>query len=171
MVEKTEKTEKARDPVRRWRSVWVAKNGGQGRFLPAVEVPLGTGNAKDPNPVWLGDFEGNGLAEVVFRQSLDDPKDGGMRQELAEFREPKSRLTFRRLSQDLVPEKTPYRTLDVTGWGFEAADSDGDPGPGKPTFFPIWTEANVRLDAVSKVRGNEVGDGVHSAIVKATKPA
>lgn len=115
-----------RDPVRRWRSVWVAKNGGQGRFLPAVEVVLGTGDPKAPNPVWLGDFEGNGLAEVVFRQSLDDPKEGGMRQELAEFREPKSRLTFRRLGNDLVPEKAPYRTFDITGWGFEAAGSDVD---------------------------------------------
>ena len=70
---------------------------------------------KLPIPVWLGDFEGNGLAEVLFRQSLDKPKDGGMRQELAEFREPKSRLTFRRLSKDLVPEKAPYRTFVVTG--------------------------------------------------------
>jgi hypothetical protein len=115
-----------RDPVRRWRSVWVARNGGQGRFLPAVEVALGTGNPKDPNPVWMGDFEGNGLAEVVFRQSLDDPKADGIRQEMEKFRQPKGRLTFRRLNKDLVPEKAPYRTFDVTGWGFEAADAEVD---------------------------------------------
>ena len=40
-----------RDPVKRWRSVWVARNGGQGRFQPAVEVALGTGDPKAPNPV------------------------------------------------------------------------------------------------------------------------
>jgi hypothetical protein len=113
-----------RDPVKRWRSVWVARNGGQGRFQPAVEVALGTGNPRDPNPVWMGDFEGNGLAEVVFRQSLDDPKDGGIRKELEKARQPKGRLTFRRLNKDLVPEKAPYRTFDVTGWGFEAADAE-----------------------------------------------
>jgi len=115
-----------RDPVKRWRSVWVARNGGQGRFLDAVEVALGTGNPRDPNPVWMGDLEGNGLAEVVFRQSLDDSKDGGIRKELEKAREPHGRLTFLRLSKDLAPEKAPFRTFDVTGWGFEAADSEVD---------------------------------------------
>lgn len=115
-----------RDPVKRWRTVWVARNGGQGRFLPAVEVSLGTGRPRDPNPVWMGDLEGNGLAEVVLRQSLDDPRDGGIRKELEKAREPKGRLTFRRLNKDLVPEKAAYRTFDVMGWGFEAADADSD---------------------------------------------
>jgi hypothetical protein len=114
-----------RDPVKRWRSLWVARNTGQGRFLPAVEVVLGTtGNPRDPNPVWMGDLDGNGLAEVVFRQSLDDPKSGGIRKELEKARQPHGRLTFRRVSKDLAPEKASYRTFDVTGWGFEAADAE-----------------------------------------------
>jgi len=115
-----------RDPVKRWRSLWVARNAGQGRFLPAVEVVLGTGNPRDPNPVWMGDLDGNGLAEVVFRQSLDDPKSGGIRKELEKARQPHGRLTFRRVSRELAPEKAPYRTFDVTGWGFEAADAEVD---------------------------------------------
>jgi len=119
-----------RDPVKRWRSVWVARNGGQGRFLEAVEISLGTGKPRDPNPVWLGDLDGNGLAEVVFRQSLDDPKSGGIRKELEKARQPHSRLTFRRLSKDLAPEKTPYRTFDITGWGFEAGDGGSSGGGG-----------------------------------------
>lgn len=115
-----------RDPVRRWRSVWVARNNGQGRFLPATEVVLGTGDPKAPNPVWLGDLEGNGLAEVVFRQSLDDPKAKGIRAGMEQAREPRGRLTFRRLGKDLALEKAPYRTFDVTGWGFESADAEID---------------------------------------------
>jgi hypothetical protein len=114
-----------RDPVKRWRSIWVSRNAGQGRFLPAVEVALGAGDPRSPNPVWMGDLEGNGLAEIVLRQSLDDPKAKGLRQELAKAREPHSRITIRRLNRDLVPEKTAYRTFDITGWGFET-DEDSD---------------------------------------------
>ena len=115
-----------RDPVKRWRSVWVARNAGQGRFLAATEVVLGTGDPKSPNPVWLGDLEGDGRAEVVLRQSLDDPKQGSIRQEMAKARQPKSRLTFRRLSKDLAPEKNPYRTLEITGWGAEGVETEDD---------------------------------------------
>ena len=113
-----------RDPVKRWRSVWVARNAGQGRFLPAVEVVLGAGDPRGPNPVWMGDLEGNGLAEVVLRQSLDDPKRGSLRKEMEKARQPRSRITFRRLSRDLAPAKAAYRSFDVTGWGFEAEDAE-----------------------------------------------
>jgi len=113
-----------RDPVKRWRSAWVARNGGQGRFQPAVEVVLGTGDPKAPQPIWMGDLEGDGRAEAVFRQSLDDPKDRGLRKELEKARQPRGRLTFRRLSKELVPEKAPYRTFDVTGWGLEGAEAE-----------------------------------------------
>ena len=115
-----------RDPVKRWRSVWVARNAGQGRFLPAVEIALGTGDPRAPNPVWMGSLGGDGQAQVVLRQSLDDPKRGGFRKEMEKAREPHGRLTFRRLSKDLVPEKAPYRTLDVTGYAFEAEESEMD---------------------------------------------
>jgi hypothetical protein len=113
-----------RDPVKRWRSVWVARNAGQGRFQPAMEVVLGTGDPKAPNPVWLGDLEGDGRAEVVFRQSLDDPKSGGIRKELEKARQPRGRLTFRRLSKDLAPEKAAYRTFDIVGWGLEGVEAE-----------------------------------------------
>jgi hypothetical protein len=113
-----------RDPVKRWRTVHVARNAGQGRFLPAVEVALGTGDPRGPNPVWMGSLGGDGRSQVVLRQSLDDPKEGGIRKELEKARQPRGRLTFRRLSADLTPEKTPYRTLDVTGYAFEAEESE-----------------------------------------------
>jgi len=115
-----------RDPVKRWRSVWVARNAGQGRFLPAVEVALGTGDPRGPNPVWMGSLGGDGKSQVVLRQSLDDPKQGGLRKEMEKARTPHGRLTIRRLSAELVPEKAPYRTFDVTGYGFEAEESEID---------------------------------------------
>jgi hypothetical protein len=113
-----------RDPVKRWRSVWVARNAGQGRFLPAAEVVLGGGDRQAPTPVWMGDLEGDGRAEVVFRQSLDDPRQGGIRKEMEKARQPHGRLTFHRLSKDLVPEKTAYRTFDITGWGLEGVEAE-----------------------------------------------
>ena len=76
--------------MKRWRSVWVARTAARAASCPPSRWSLGTGDPKAPNPVWLGDLEGNGLAEVVFRQSLDDPKRGGIRQEMAEVREPKA---------------------------------------------------------------------------------
>lgn len=115
-----------RDPVKRWRSAWVARNGGQGRFQPAVEIPLGTFDSKAPAPVWLGDLEGDGRAEVVFRQSLEDPRAGGLRKELEKARQPHSRLTLRRLSKELAPEKSPYRTFDITGWGLEEGEAGAE---------------------------------------------
>jgi hypothetical protein len=115
-----------RDPVKRWRSVWVARNAGQGRFLPAVEIALGSGDPRAANPVWLGSLGGDGLAQVVLRQSLDDPKRAGFRKEMEKARAPRGRLTFRRLSKDLVPEKAAIRTFDVTGYGFEAEESEVD---------------------------------------------
>ncbi|HEX6903676.1 MAG TPA: VCBS repeat-containing protein [Thermoanaerobaculia bacterium] len=115
-----------RDSARRWRAVWIARNAGQGRFQPAVQVMLGAGDPRGPNPVWLGDLEGNGLAEVVLRQSLDDPKRGGLRKEMAEAREPRSRITFRRLTRDLALDKAAYGSLDVTGYGFESENADMD---------------------------------------------
>jgi VCBS repeat protein len=140
-----------RDPAKRWRSVWVARNAGEGRFLPAMEVALGTGDPKAPNPVWLGDLKGNGLAEVIFRQSLDDPKAGGLRKEMAQAREPKGRLTFRRLSRDLALEKAPYRTFDVTGYGFESEDSEVElpggfkdlNGDGRPDLVTVTMDLGV----------------------------
>lgn len=115
-----------RDPVKRWRSVWVARNAGQGRFLPAVEAALGAGDPRGPNPVWIGSLGGDGRSQVVLRQSLDDPKRGGLRKEMEKARQPHSRITLRRLSKDLAPEKAPYRTFDVTGYGFEAEESEID---------------------------------------------
>jgi FG-GAP-like repeat len=116
-----------RDPVKRWRSVWVARNAGQGRFQPAAEVAaLGTGDPRGPNPVWMGSLGGDGRSQVVLRQSLDDPKRAGIRKDLEKARQPHSRITLRRLSKDLVPEKAPYRTFDVTGYFFETEESEID---------------------------------------------
>ena len=140
-----------RDPVRRWRSVWVARNAGEGKFQPAVEVVLGTGDPKGPNPVWVGDLAGDGLAEVVFRQSLDDPKRDSIRQEIEKARNPHSRLTFRRLSRDLALAKAPYRTFDVAGHGFESQESEIElpggfkdlNGDGRPDLVTITMDVGV----------------------------
>ncbi len=143
-----------RDPVKRWRSVWVARNAGQGRFQPAAEIVLGAGDPKAPNPVWMGDLEGDGRAEVVFRQSLDDPKRGGLRKEMEKARQPHGRLTFRRLSKGLAPEKDAYRTFDITGWGlegFEAEDTEIDlpggfqdvNGDGRPDIVTVTMDLGL----------------------------
>src|SRR4030095_8399892 len=86
----------------------------------------GTGDPRGPNPVWMGSLAGDGRSQVVLRQSLDDPKEGGIRKELEKCPHPHGRTTLRRLSKDLAPEKAPYRTFDVTGYGFEAEEAEID---------------------------------------------
>ncbi len=64
---------------------------------------------------------------------------------------PHSRLLFRRLSRDLVPEKTPHRTLDVTGYGFESTESEIElpggfkdiNGDGRPDLITVTIDVGV----------------------------
>jgi hypothetical protein len=120
-----------RDPVKRWSLVRVVRNAGNGKFSQAVEVDLEEDgkpqNAKGGlRPVWFGDLDGDGIGEVVSEESLDK-KDTSIRQSMKQVREPKNRLSFRRVGRGLKRVNEPYRTVDVTGHAF-GGDDAGDGG-------------------------------------------
>lgn len=120
-----------RDPVKRWSLVRVARNAGNGKFSGAVEVDLEGDNkpqtAKDVQPVWFGDLDGDGIGEVVSEQSLDK-EDASIRQSMKQVREPKNRLSFRRVGKGLKRVNEAYRTVDVTGHAFAPNEGGGDGG-------------------------------------------
>ncbi|HKV12036.1 MAG TPA: VCBS repeat-containing protein, partial [Thermoanaerobaculia bacterium] len=120
-----------RDPVKRWSLVRVARNAGNGKFSGAVEVDL-EGDDKpqtdrDVRPVWFGDLDGDGIGEVVSEQSLDK-EDASIRQSMKQVREPKNRLSFRRVGKGLKRVNEAYRTVDVTGHAFAPNEGGGDGG-------------------------------------------
>jgi len=100
------------------------KSSGGGHF--------GDGDtANDVELGYLGDLDGDGLAEVVFATEIDTGKS-----ELKQAKEPEFDYRFHHLGKDLVVQPTPYHTLRVRGFGFsfdvgelvaeEFTDLDGD---------------------------------------------
>jgi hypothetical protein len=128
------------DPRRGWERVWVIRNAGGGRFLAPVEIVFGGGAAvagtaggngggrarrqRAERPVFFGDVDGDGLAEVVTAQSLDaDPK--GIRAGIKEANEPLFRYRFYHLDRNLKVAAQPYQTLDARGYAFEGEELAG----------------------------------------------
>ncbi|HYO14211.1 MAG TPA: VCBS repeat-containing protein [Thermoanaerobaculia bacterium] len=112
-----------RDPVKRWEMVRVRRNNGGGKFLPPIEMSLGGGEAKGPSPVFFGDLDGDGVAEVVSQQSFEK-EDAGLRESMKQVREPKSRLDFRRVGKGLQRVLDSYRSLEITGHAFAGGDAE-----------------------------------------------
>jgi hypothetical protein len=135
------------DPEHLWERVWVIRNAGGGRFLPAVEIPL-TKDAKDDKndksdkstkkskapkgakgrwaerPVFFGDVDGDGVAELVTSQRVDGEAKG-MRAEIRQANEPLNRYRFYHLDRKLEIAAQPYLTLDAKGYAFEGEQLAG----------------------------------------------
>ena len=132
-----------KDPKRAWRHVWVMRNAGSGRFLPAFEA-VGKGieetekaekakkteaktaeEKKGPTEsiVWLGDLDGDGTGELVSQTELEPEKDG-MRAEMQQARENRSRVHLRHLDRELAPPQDAYHSFETLGYGFESNDSE-----------------------------------------------
>src|SRR5260370_23665269 len=128
------------DPEHRWERVWVMRNAGGGRFLPAMEIPLGdrqAGLAKQAKlaagdrkrrraerAVFFGDVDGDGVAELVTSQRLDGEAKG-VRAEIRQANEPLNRYRFYHLDRNLGVAAQPYQTLDAKGYAFEGEQLAG----------------------------------------------
>ena len=124
------------DPEHGWERAWVIRNAGGGHFLPAVEIKLAAvsghpgeraGKARRRHaerPVFFGDVDGDGVAELVTSQSLDREANG-VRAEIRQANEPLHRYRFYHLDRELRIAGKPYLTLDAKGYAFEGAELAG----------------------------------------------
>jgi hypothetical protein len=134
------------DPEHGWERVWVIRNAGGGRFLPAIEIGLG-GRFKDgagareahaggkrtggkpartapERPVFFGDLDGDGVAELVTSQAIDAPTKG-IRAGIKQANEPLHRYRFYHLDRELRLAAQPYLTLEAKGYAFEGEELAG----------------------------------------------
>jgi hypothetical protein len=116
------------DPEHLWERVWVVRNAGGGRFLPAVEVALparaAAAGQHAEKAVFFGDVDGDGIAEVVTSQDVN-PKAKGMRAEIHQANEPLNRYRFYHLDRELKVAAQPYLTMDAPGYAFEGEELAG----------------------------------------------
>ena len=115
------------DPEHLWDRVWVVRNAGGGRFLPPVEVALRgkpAAGGHEERPVYFGDVDGDGIAEVVTQQDIN-PKVKGVRAEIRQANEPLNRYRFYHLDRELRVAAQPYLSLDAQGYAFEGEELAG----------------------------------------------
>lgn len=90
----------------------------------------GPRNAADPErrqperPVFFGDVDGDGVAELVTAQRLD-AEANGVRAEIRQANEPLNRYRFYHLDRKLEVAAQPYLTLDAKGYAFEGEQLAG----------------------------------------------
>ena len=110
---------------------------GSGRFgaafdplpgwSPSADAPAARTNDEEEPPsrevAWLGDLDGDGLAEVVTSQELPSGKDS-MRAELAEAKRPHARIRVHALGPDGRWDPAPKAEFTVEGYVFEGGGSD-----------------------------------------------
>lgn len=99
------------------------------------------------DPVYFGDLDGDGHAELVTHRDLSDP-DAGARQEVREAKVPPVLIRYFRTDDTLAPEPTPYYELEAIGYGFETSEGDDEGSPGLPGGFQDL-DGDGRLDLVT----------------------
>lgn len=128
-----------KDPKKSWRHVRVMRNAGSGRFLASFDAVREEEEKQekkaDEKPaekekktpaeevVWLGDLDGDGTGELVTQTELEPEKDG-IRAEMQQARENRSRAHLRHLDRELAPAAAPYHSFETLGYGFESKDSE-----------------------------------------------
>lgn len=130
-----------------WRSFWLALGEGGGRFAaPRKLEPLPLGDDdKKPAVVHFGDLDGDGKAEWLTRESLEDD-DAGLRKGLAEAKKPPAIYRFFHSRGDLLPADKPYFERRIEGHTFAGGGGDSDvPLPGG--LFDL--DGDQRLDLVA----------------------
>ena len=112
---------------RGWNRTRLLFNRGAGSFGPPVDPLGGAPPADAEEVVWIGDLDGDGRAELVGAERLED--DGGsLRAELAAARRPRSRLRIHRLGPGALRDPAPAAELEIEGYLVPEADESPVPG-------------------------------------------
>lgn len=138
---------------------------GEGRFGVAYDPLPGWSDAPEPageasggkkktdapsrEVVWLGDLDGDGMAEVVTSQDLPNEKDS-MRAELAEAKRPHARIRVHALGADGRWTPAPKAEFTIEGYVFESGGGSDESDDGEGIGFSL--PAGVRdLDGDGKL--------------------
>jgi len=73
--------------------------------------------------VHFGDLDGDGVAEYVTEEDLEDP-DAGWRKEIKEAKRPPRRYRLHRSESDLGMVAEPFETFEALGYAFDLTDSE-----------------------------------------------
>jgi hypothetical protein len=112
-----------------WERFDLLINRGQGRFGEAFspvdggQGAVGSAAEADFPVVHFGDLDGDGVAEYVTEESLED-EDVGWRKEIKQAKRPPRRYRLYRSETDLTRRAEPYQTFQALGYGLDLSDSD-----------------------------------------------
>ena len=115
-----------------WGNFALLENLGEGRFsvpIRPIETIESLGNTAEQDRalietvVHYGDLDGDGLAEYLTEESLEDP-DAGWRKEIKEAKRPPRRYRVYRSETDFRRAKDAITEFDATGYAFDLEDSD-----------------------------------------------
>jgi hypothetical protein len=120
-----------RDAQQGWRRPWVSKGLGGGRFAPPL-APLPVEKAApwpgDAHPMFFGDLDADGRAEVVVQQQHEIPEDSGMRAEIHDAESPRSTVSVYPASAELAPASRAATSFEARGHAFEGDGEINLPG-------------------------------------------
>ena len=120
------------DRVSAWDDFALLLNNGSGGFgdaerpLEALSEPPSAeeeGAPAQETVVYFGDLDGDGVAEYLTEESLEDP-DAGWRKEVKEAKRPPRRYRVYRSDPNLRRARDPLAQFDATGYAFDLEESD-----------------------------------------------
>jgi len=116
-----------------WNDFFLFQAKGDGDFYPALRQlhgrdALATDSEESPNPdtesvVFFGDIDGDGFAEYLTEESLEDP-DAGWRKEVKEAKRPPRRYRIYESKSDFGRRPEATYLFEATGYAFDLEDSD-----------------------------------------------
>ncbi len=165
-------------PGREWREFRVLLGRGDGSFGPARN-PLAAWRAARPQPpaekpVLFEDLDGDGRAELVTREDLENEKDG-FKADLEAAKNPRVRYHLHHQRGDGQIEPQPFRSFEVLGYAMTGADDLPFPGgfrdldgDGKQDLVSLTLDFSV-LQAVKLITVQRISIGLDFHVFCQTK--
>ena len=126
----------------------VYRNSGALEFSSALELELPDGRPGSEEIAFVGDLDGDGVAEVVSQEEREPDDDEGFRAEIDHAKRPRFTYRIYALGSDLTLAAEPRRTFAAVGYVFEGSDNHDE-------------EIDVRLPGGFK---DLDGDGRHDLV-------
>jgi hypothetical protein len=131
-----------------WDGFQVLRNLGKGRFAPPI-APLGPVPDVESVGQWkvvhFGDLDGDGRAEYVTQEEIED-EEGGLRREMRQVKRPQLHLRVHRATSTLRMEDQPIQEIELEGYAFDFMDDGLDDEEDDSIGFSIRMPAGGSLD-------------------------